>query len=549
MRCSITRNTSCARWLPGLLVALAASGMAGAGPVAADNAPETSVTADDANPASAANSANPASPTATSATAAAANRTIRNGDFWRDTSGAPIYSQGGGVLKVGDRYYWYGVKYEEAVRYIEDRKADGASTKFNAVTAYSSLDLVNWTNEGEVIKVAAPGKIFERDAWLGRLGVVYRPRTKKYVLITQYGSKSAGNGVLFATSDTPTGPFTYHSLQTQVANVNGPATGDQTVFIDDDGQPYLVFSNSGERRHLYVAPLRASDFLQVEPATLVHQAPAGGREGNAMFKHNGLYYFCSSELHGWNASRSYYMTAASINGPYSPERLIEGTEADFSHVSQNGFFIPVTGGKQGMVLFAGDRWSNYAGNGDGYNIWVPLTFEGTAPVFHSLSEFSLDAKSGAWQAGKGNNYVRNPGFEADRVAQTGVAGWVVSWTNLKGPSPTVNVMDSRSGRWALTLAHDQHTMGSAVQNVTLPNGRYTLKAWVKSSGGQKVARLYAYGHGGPEAAVSLATARAGWTEVTVPGVAVSNGSVQVGLYSEGRDGQWLKVDDVSLVAE
>ena len=543
MRYPIPRTTTSARWLPGLLLALAVGGTVGTGPVMAATA-DTPATAN-----ALATADGPAAAAATAAATAAANRTIRNGDFWRDTSGAPIYSQGGGVLKVGEKYYWYGVKYEEAVGYIASRKPDGSATKFNAVTAYSSTDLVNWTNEGEVIKVAAPGKIFERDAWLGRLGVVYNQRTKKYVLITQYGSKSAGNGVLFATSDTPTGPFKYDNLQTQVPNVNGAATGDQTVFIDDDGQPYLIFSNSGERRHLYVAPLRASDFLQVGPAKLVHQAPAGGREGNAMFKHNGLYYFCSSELHGWNASRSYYMTSPSIDGPYTPERLIKGTENDFSHVSQNGFFIPVAGGKRGTVLFAGDRWSNYAGNGNGYNIWVPLTFEGTAPVFNSLSEFSLDARRGTWQVGKGNNYVLNPGFEADRVAQTGVTGWVVSWTNLKGPSPTVNVLDSRTGRWALTLAHDQHTMGSAVQNVTLPNGRYTLKAWIKGSGGQKVARLYAYGHGGPEAAISLETARTAWTEVSVSNVNVKNGSVQIGLYSEGSDGQWLKVDDVSLVAE
>lgn len=478
-----------------------------------------------------------------------AGLTIRNGDFWRDTAGAPIYSQGGGMLKVGSKYYWYGVKYEEAERYIATGKHDGSATKFNAVTAYSSTDLVNWTSEGQVIKAAPAGKVFERDAWLGRLGVVYHQHTRKYVLITQYGSKSTGNGVLFATSDTPTGPFVYEHLQTQIANVNGAATGDQTVFIDDDGQPYLVFSNSGERRHLYVAPLRASDFLQVGPARLVHRAPAGGREGNAMFKHNGLYYFCSSELHGWNASRSYYMTSKSIDGPYTPERLIAGTEADFSHVSQNGFFIPVAGGKGGMVLFAGDRWSNYAGNGNGYNIWVPLTFDGAAPVFHSVSEFSLDARRGTWQVGKGNNYVRNPGFEADRVAQTGVTGWTTSWTNLKGASPTVNVQDSRTGRWALTLVHDQHTMGSTVQNVTLPNGRYTLKAWVKGSGGQSVARLYAYGHGGPEQESVLTAPRAEWTEVRVPNVDVRNGQVQIGFYSEGRDGQWLKVDDVSLVAE
>ncbi|MFC5462811.1 family 43 glycosylhydrolase [Massilia niabensis] len=484
--------------------------------------------------------------------AAAGGQTIRNGIFWKDTAGTPIFSQGGGMLKVGDKHYWYGVKYAEAVSYANapnPATAARASPHFAAVTAYSSMDLVNWTFEGEVMKAGQPGKLADANAWVGRMGVVYNARTRKYVLLTQYGSKSGGAGVLFATSDTPTGPFVVERLQARIGNVASPTSGDQTVFIDDDGQPYLIFSNNGDRRRLYVAPLRTADYLEVEPATQVYHAPAGGREGNAMFKYQGLYYFCSSDLHGWNASRSYCMTSSRVTGPYTPEKLIAGTDADFSHVSQNGFFIPVHGKSGTTILYAGDRWSNFAGNGHGYNIWVPLSFKGAEPRFHSLSEFTLDAANGSWSVGKGNNYVLNPGFEADRVRQTGVAGWVSSWTSLKGDAPFMNTQDARSGRWALTLRHGGETMGSAIQDIVLPNGVYTLKAWVKSSGGQRVARLYASGHGGAEIAQALAGPIGKWTELTLPGIRVDSGAVQVGVYSEGKDGDWLALDDVSLVRE
>jgi len=480
---------------------------------------------------------------------AAADLTIENGRFWKDTSGTPIYSQGGGMLKVGDTWYWYGAKYEEAVSYAKDPTVFGARTHFAAVTAYSSKDLVNWKFEGDVIKAAPAGQIFERGAWLGRMGVVYNAKTRKYVLLTQYSSKSAGGGVLFATSDSPAGPFVYQHLQPRIENVASPTSGDQTVFVDDDGQPYLIFSNNGDRRRLYVAPLRSADFLQVEAATQIYHAPAGGREGNAMFKRDGLYYFCSSDLHGWNASRSFYMTSTSITGPYSAEKLIAGTDLDFSHVSQNGFFIPVQGSAGTTVLYAGDRWSNFAGNGHGYNIWTPLSFDGKAPVFNSLSQFSLDAAKGTWRVGAGNNYVLNPGFEADRVAQSHLTGWVTSWTSLKGPSPIVNALGGRTGRWAMTLAHTGETMGSVIQNVTAPNGAYILRAWVRSSGGQRVARVYALADGAPEVARQLDTASKDWTEITLPGVTVREGRIQVGFYSEGKDGQWLQVDDISLVRE
>jgi len=40
-----------------------------------------------------------------------------------------------------------------------------------------------------------------------------------------------------------------------------------------------------------------------------------------------------------------------------------------------------------------------------------------------------------------------------------------------------------------------------------------------------------------------------WTEVTLSGIQVTTGSVQIGVYSEGKDGDWLALDDFSLVRE
>ena len=61
------------------------------------------------------------------------------------------------------------------------------------------------------------------------------------------------------------------------------------------------------------------------------------------------------------------------------------TEPDLSHVTQTGFLVTVNGTKQNLVIFAGDRRSNFGGNGIGYNEWVPLSFNGTMHVFNSLS--------------------------------------------------------------------------------------------------------------------------------------------------------------------
>src|SRR6185312_11749108 len=255
-----------------------------------------------------------------------------------------------------------------------------SNTSFNAITCYSSTDLVHWKFEGNVMTSSDIGGA----GWVGRVGVAHNPNTGKYVLISQLNSE-----LMFATSSTPNGHFTLAATQSSITNVSTGMSGDQSVFVDDDGQAYLAFSNVSGRSHLYVAQLRPSDFLQVEPASNIYNSSSGGREGNIMFKHAGTYYVCSSDLHGWNASHTYCISSSKVDSAYSSEFVMQGTDADFSHVTQSGLAFAVNGTSGSFVVFGGDRWSDFAGNGIGYNEWLPVTFNGTTPTLHSLSQWNL----------------------------------------------------------------------------------------------------------------------------------------------------------------
>jgi hypothetical protein len=468
---------------------------------------------------------------------------INNDVFWKDTAGTAIYSQGGGMLKVGNVYYWYGVKYNGAVTYAATPRNENSDTSFNAVTVYSSTDLATWKFENNVLSAGASGSTLD-PSWLGRLGVAYNANTKKYVLVSQYAGP-AGGSELFATSDTPTGTFTFDHLQSTVTNVANGTTGDQTIFNDDDGSAYVISSSSMGRANLYVAPLHATDFLSIDPATRIFGG--AGREGNAMFKANGRYYFCSSDLHGWNASHTYCISATNIMGPYSAELVMSNTDADFSHVTQTGFFVTVQGSAGSTVIFAGDRWSDFAGNGLGFNQWCPVTFNGTTPIFQSLSQWHLDVAAGTWTVGPANNYALNPSFEADRVAITQPAGWTTS-TNTAGATPFSNGSGGHTGNWNWTLSSTSAYQATVEQAVTgLPAGTYTLSVWVRSSGGQSVAQVYAKNFGGAEQDHAINTAMSAWTQVTIPGIAVSTGQAQIGVTTTAAANQSLSVDDWSLV--
>ena len=453
---------------------------------------------------------------------------IENDVFWKDTAGNNIYSQGGGVLQVGSTYYWYGVDYEGAATYAANPSNNNSNTNFVAITTYSSTDLAHWKFEGNALTYASVAAKLTMTAstWIGRVGAAYNATTKKYVIVGQYQG-TPDTEQFFATSDTPNGAFVVDHAQATITNVTNNNCGDQAIFNDDDGSAYIVCSSESGRANVYVVPLRPADFLEAEPATRIYNG--SGREGNAMFKVNGRYYACSSDLHGWNASHSYCISATNIMGPYGAEVVMGNTDLDFSHVTQTGLFVTVKGTTQSTVIFGGDRWSDFAGNGIGFHDWTPLTFNGTTPVMQSMSEWSINATDGTWSVGPNNNYVLNPSFEADRVATNPPAGWTTS--------SGADVTSTHSGNFAWQLS----AASSVDQKIaSLPNGTYTLSVWAK---GTATGTLYAKGFGGTDKTISVSGGTA-FTKLSLTGITVSNGSCEVGASTTSGT---VTLDDFTLV--
>jgi len=325
---------------------------------------------------------------------------IKNDTFWNTKDGRPIYSQGGGIFKFADpvtgekKYYWYGVHYKEAETYRNDPSATLPHATFETVTCYSSTDLVNWTFEADVFTKEEAFKSMPK-TWVGRLGVAYIKELNKYTMVVQHG-----NQVLITVADSPTGQFTWHQRINMKDMIGTTNTGDQTVFTDEDsGKSYLVYSYGSGRNKIYVSEIGVKDGLvSLLDCTKVFQGES--REGNCMFKYKGKYYMAASNIYGWDASYAYYLVADDIRGPYLPTndmQVMKGSESDYAHVTQTGFFFNVKGSKQETVVYCGDRWANFAGNGLGYNQWFPLSFENATPYFNSLNSWDLDVKTGEWK--------------------------------------------------------------------------------------------------------------------------------------------------------
>ena len=506
----------------------------------------------------------------------AQNKTIHNDQFWETIGGKPIYSQGGGIFKFKDqktgklKYYWYGAYYKEAELYRNDPSQTYSQDHFLAVTCYSSSDLINWTFENNVFEREEALKYDKTTRWMGRLGVVFIPEMQKYAMFIQHNA-----GVLIALSASPTGAFKWHRKLDMTERIGTPNTGDQSVFTDEDsGKSYLVYSYGQGRNKIYISEIGfKSGKVDLLDCTEIFRGK--GREGNCMFKYNGKYYVFASNLYGWDASYAYYLISDHIKGPYLPTNkmlITPGSMDDYSHITQTGFFVNVKGNNTETVIYCGDRWANFAGNGLGYNQWVPLSFQEEVPYFNSLNSRILAEKTGVWGVAEDNNYVRNPSFEADRKAipssvkpiQEQLKGWTTKV--YQGNVIVVGDKESPQLNYFNTTEDRKYVIGEKSLNiedhiaferkvyqvitstafVELEDGFYTLTAKVKSNSYFKNLEMYVES-GGDKKKIEINGNNDGWNTVIIDNVKIKKAKVEIGFYAKGNPEASAQIDDVSLI--
>lgn len=499
---------------------------------------------------------------------------ITNDRFYTDIDGNILYSQGGGIFKYpnDDKYYWYGVRYADSVSYAQDpsQSKNVEHPQMEAFTCYTSTDLVNWKYEGDVANADTLGK---GCYWGGRCGVVYDAETKKYVLVSQY------DGDMTASADSPLGPFKLdnHYFWGSTPGITNKQSGDLTVFYDDDGKGYIICSSANGRNNLYVMPiaqdangkyafnvkgskeLGSSTSKYYDEDGTIKTKDKGGIEGDCMFKYKDHYYFTGSDLYGWHGSRVYVFESEDIMGDYKlkPDYIdaskqttnypyiMPGAKYSYAHNSQTGFYYTLHGSEQDTVIYCGDRWCSFSGHGVGYNQWVPLTMDGYTPHFNDLSQWRLDAETGLWTIGDGNNYIANPEFGADRVAVNNLTGWDCS--DSIGGTANGNVKDKRThGNYAARHSADKDYTATLKQTIKdLPDGIYTLRASVKSSGGQNECILYA-STGENQYSASLKSQMSNWTDIVVKDIVIENGECEIGVYSDALAGNYMRINDLFL---
>jgi len=396
--------------------------------------------------------------------------------FWYDTQGRHIQAHGGQVVPAQEEgqtvYYWYG----------EDRTHGYYGSP--GVSVYRSTDTLNWENMGTAMRGVSDDAELTEDSYFTDLygtldatgrpdteraqqlayflnssqtstaysaiferpKVLYNARNQQWVMwwhadgkVVAGGSNYARSMAAVAVSDSPTGPFKltgayrlpnrtdYRACTT--AAVPGQAR-DMTLFQDDDGTAYIVYS-SEENRSLYIAELD-DDYTNVVHTTTTDTVATGSRGGTgaylfqyseegrypyifadgtaaapvrgadfqivkecgmleapALFTHGGRYYVVASGATGWAPNQQTYHSATDILGGW-----IRGVQDDdpyenvaYSAVPEGGDGLlsrgdarATTFGSQstdvltlapGEYVYLGDRWNE--GKSDSTYVWLPIT--------------------------------------------------------------------------------------------------------------------------------------------------------------------------------
>ena len=285
-------------------------------------------------------------------------------------------------------YYWYGENKDTetlGIQMIRDNGEMGTSYRTNVigVSCYSSTDLLHWRNEGLVLKASdEPGHDLHPDNVLERPKVVYHEADRQFVMwmhVDTADYQYARAGV--ATSDSPTGPFRYRGS----VRPNGAMSRDMTLFRDDDGRAYLVFS-SEENSTMYVN-LLSDDYL-CPTTTYTRNLIGMYREAPAMWKQDGAYYLVTSGCTGWLPNRAETARADSPFGPWEPlGDPVEGEGAATTFDSQSTHVFRVEGLENAYILMA-DRWKPQRLSDSRY-IWVPLFLEAGRPVLRWADKWDL----------------------------------------------------------------------------------------------------------------------------------------------------------------
>jgi beta-xylosidase len=283
-----------------------------------------------------------------------------------DTDHHLVNAHGAGVMYHNGVYYLFGEIKKGTTWEVPNQSWEDYRVPAGGISCYSSKDLKHWKYEGVALASikGQPDNDLDTGRVIERPKVIYNSKTKQFVMWMHIDKKDysySQSGV--AISDNPIGPYHYISS----VKPNGQMSRDMTLFKDDDGKAYLIYSS--EQNNTMQVCLLSDDYLS-PTKTFSRILVNRRREAPALFKNEGKYYLITSDCSGWSPNAATYAVADNILGPYNENgNPCVGPGANTTFQSQSTYIIKVKG--KNNYLFMADRWNKTDLEKSDY-LWLPL---------------------------------------------------------------------------------------------------------------------------------------------------------------------------------
>jgi len=202
------------------------------------------------------------------------------------------------VLVYKDTVYMYGTNDQQQMEYTKGN-ADNGYNVINTLNVFSSKDLVNWTDCGEL---AIAGRSNPKGAakWANNCwapAICTKNINGKDMFFLYFADSANGIGVVC--SDSPTGPFTDPIGKALVSRSTPNTQGvhwlfDPAVLVDDDGKGYLYYGGGVQDNIAHPKSARCvalGDDMISLAGTPIEMDPPYLFEDSGINKINGKYYY------------------------------------------------------------------------------------------------------------------------------------------------------------------------------------------------------------------------------------------------------------------
>ena len=434
-----------------------------------------------------------------------------------DTDGNAIDAHDGDLKYFAGAYHLYGTSYGCGYR------LQITGSPFCGFKSYSSVDLVNWTNDGFLFDASTP-------AWQTscapphygcyRPHVLYNALTGKYVLWINSYDTASGYHVLTAT--TPAGPFT-EQAQPVLADMGTPGSyvnGDFTLFQDDDGSAYInyTFINvptpAGQANHILRVQKLNSSYTSGVPGAVTSPG-ASGAEALSLFKKDSRYYMIyGPDCTYCGGTSTLYKSATAVLGTWSASTVLNSTSCG----GQPSFVSKLPTASGGWTYaYGSDLWRTMAGVSTVRNqalanyYWAPLDVSGTAIAPFTCSDTVAFEKASS--ATGGPNLPANLDQSSGSANYRSRAGADISSTLSRGQSFTAG----RSG--ILTSISVATFQQAGTSSESGPNAGLSLSIYNADANGAPTGTPL-YTNAVPASSISWSPT----SVVAVPNIAVTAGA-------------------------